>query len=129
MEDEVEWQDTWHSLREIVGSKWALHALRLLSTGSYGFNVMKRELDGVTAAMLSRRLKELACHGFVDRSVSPTTPPTTTYSLTESGAEFVGLLVEMEALVRVDECEPDGDVDCASDADGGQCVTLGGRCD
>ena len=53
MED-TEWQTTWHSLREILGSKWSFHILRLLASQSYGFNEMKREISGMTAAMLSR---------------------------------------------------------------------------
>ncbi|MEF8843787.1 MAG: helix-turn-helix domain-containing protein [Haloarculaceae archaeon] len=58
----------------------------------------QRAIDGVTATMLSRRLKELECHGFVEKHVEPTTPPSTTYELTENGCAFVRL--ESHAPIR-----------------------------
>ena len=121
--DETEWQSTWHSLREILGSKWSLHVLRLLSTRSYGFNELKREVDGMTATMLSRRLKQLACHGFVDRSVAETTPPATTYRLTPAGAAFARRLAEMEDLVDTTDCAGgDGCGDCDGETSESACV-------
>ncbi|WP_136718268.1 winged helix-turn-helix transcriptional regulator [Halorientalis salina] len=116
------WQESWHQLREVLGSKWAFHVLRLLSDRQYGFNEMQRSIDGVTATMLSRRLKELQCHGFVDKHVESTTPPSTTYELTEDGREFVGVLEQMEGLVDLVECS-DGS-ECASTADSSKCVTV-----
>lgn len=99
-----DWQETWHALWELLGSKWAFHVLRLLHTGPHGFNEMKRQIDGLTAAMLSRRLKELTCHGFVERQVTDTNPPTTTYRLTAAGTRFAEHAVAMEELVTVADC-------------------------
>lgn len=126
MTSESAWQGTWHGLHELLGSKWSLHVLRLLSTGEYGFNEMKRELDGATATMLSRRLRELTCHGFVERDVADTRPPTTTYRLTARGSEFAAHLRDLEALVDVTDCGDDAD--CATtDADG--CVSPTSCCE
>ena len=133
--DDTEWQATWHSLREILGSKWSLHVIRLLSRRSYGFNELKREVDGMTATMLSRRLKELSCHGFVDRRVAETTPPTTTYRLTPAGVEFARSLAALEELVDVADCGDDGacgDGGGASesacvDGDADECLTVVSR--
>lgn len=83
---------------------------------------MKREVDGVTATMLSRRLKELECHGFVDRAVEETTPPTTTYRLTEEGAEVSRLLAELEELTHVAQC---GDRSACDDGAAGACIDVG----
>lgn len=118
MED-AEWQTAWHSLRDILGSKWSLHILRVLSSDSYGFNEMKHEIDGMTAAMLSRRLKELRCHGLVERTVEETTPPTTTYQLTAAGDRFATLVQEMEELVVLNDGTVDEDVDraCSNGSD------------
>ena len=63
--------------------------------------MIRDELDGLTGPMLSQRLKELACHGLVERAVEPTTPPTTTYSLTEQGSEITAHLRELESLVEL----------------------------
>lgn len=124
MSDDTEWQAVWHGLHDLLGAKWSLHVLRVLSTGSYGFNELKRRIDGVTATMLSRRLSELACHGLVERQVAETTPPTTTYRLTADGEEFAAVLREMEGLVDVIACEET--TDCASA--GEDCVTPAACC-
>lgn len=126
-----EWQTTWHALRGVLGSKWSIHVLRLLGSGPRGFNEMKRELDGITATMLSRRLEELRCHGFVDRTVEETTPPTTTYRLTAAGAEVLTHLEEIEKLTTLCHdppegstrgCEDDLELTCAGSED--VCVTV-----
>lgn len=131
--DDHDWQASWHSFREILGAKWSVHILRLLMSRSHGFNELKHEIDGMTATMLSRRLKELTCHGFVDRTVEETTPPTTTYRLTQAGIEFARLLLEMEELAHVREmneatCEKDcggvSDITCVDDGLADVCVTI-----
>ncbi|XVH30997.1 winged helix-turn-helix transcriptional regulator [Haloferacaceae archaeon DSL9] len=100
----AEWQETWHRIHETVSGKWALHILRLLAEDSYGFNEMQRALDGITAKTLSERLSQLRCSGFVERTVEPTSPPSSTYRLSSSGREFVALLKQLEAKVSVVDC-------------------------
>jgi DNA-binding HxlR family transcriptional regulator len=82
----------------MLGSKWTLHILHTLSCEEHGFNELKRELDGVTATMLSRRLSELQSEGIVSREVVSTSPPSTRYSLTESGVEMVDVLRDLDEL-------------------------------
>lgn len=125
MNDGDDWHRTWHSLRDLLGAKWSVHVLRLLSSGAYGFNELKRALDGITATMLSRRLKELECHGLVDRSVEATTPPTTTYRLTARGRRFTAALEDLESLVGTIDCEREPDCE---DGEGDACVGSGERC-
>lgn len=107
-----QWQATWHGLQDILGPKWTLHILRLLSEEPQGFNAIQRELDGLTAPILSQRLKELRCHGLVERMVAETTPPTTTYSLTEQGTEIAIQLRELEPLVELHDYEDGTEADC-----------------
>ena len=113
-EPEREWQRTWHAVRDVLGSKWAFHVVRALGVSERGFNDLKRELDGVTAKTLSERLGELRCLGFVEREVHPTSPPTTTYRLTEHGERLAAIMGEVESLVEVVECS-DGDCPMASE--------------
>ncbi|MEF8787367.1 MAG: helix-turn-helix domain-containing protein [Haloarculaceae archaeon] len=136
MSEQEQWQAKWHGLQDILGPKWTLHILRLLSEGSKGFNAIQTELDGLTAPMLSQRLKELRCHGLVERTVADTTPPTTTYSLTEQGAEIATRLRELESLVELhDQEDSDKATDCSStsqecrdEALAGGCVTVVDHC-
>jgi DNA-binding HxlR family transcriptional regulator len=71
--------------------------------GARGFNILERAL-GVRPRTLSKRLTELRCRGFIDREVHPTTPPTTTYRLTDWGQEFAAHLRTLEELVEPCEC-------------------------
>ena len=105
---EDDWRRTWHAVRDVLGSKWAFHVVRALAESERGFNDLKRELDGVTAKTLSERLRELRCLGFVEKEVHATSPPTTTYRLTDPGAELADVMADVESLVEVVEC-PDGD--------------------
>ena len=93
-----EWQRTWHGLWDILGCKWTFHIIRLLSMDEFGFNEMEREIHGITSTMLSRRLKQLHQEGIVSRTVESTTPPTTTYQLTEIGEELAQILLQIERL-------------------------------
>jgi len=136
MSDSEQWQATWHGLQDVLGPKWTLHILRLLSEAPQGFNAIQRELDGLTAPMLSRRLKELRCHGLVERMVAETTPPTTTYSLTEQGTEIAAQLRELEPLVELhdhgdgpeaDGCSPTS-LECRDEALTTGCVTTIDQC-
>lgn len=93
-----EWQRTWHGLWDILGCKWTFHIIRLLSTGDHGFNEMERKIIGITSTMLSRRLKQLEAEGIIAKEVNHTTPPTTSYELTETGHELGRILLEIEEL-------------------------------
>ena len=137
MSENEEWQAKWHGLQDILGPKWTLHILRLLSEGSYGFNAIRDELGGLTAPMLSQRLKELRCHGLVKRSVAETSPPTTTYSLSDRGEQIARRLRELESLVELHERsvadeQTDGCSDtateCRTEALTDGCVTVIDQC-
>ena len=131
------WQAKWHGLQDVLGPKWTFHLLRLLSEGPSGFNEIERELDGLTAPMLSQRLKELRCHGFVERTVAETSPPTTSYSLTDQGERVAVHLRELESMVdlrnRATEEGRPGDcsaaaTECRTEALADGCVTVGDGC-
>jgi len=54
--------------------------------------------------------------------VAPTTPPSTTYELTENGAAFAGLLGEMEGMVGLAECSEGSE--CATTEESSKCATV-----
>lgn len=96
--DPPEWQRTWHGLWDILGCKWTFHIIRLLSMDDFGFNEMEREIHGITSTMLSRRLTQLREQGVISRTVEDTTPPSTRYSLTETGEDLAQILLKIERL-------------------------------
>jgi DNA-binding HxlR family transcriptional regulator len=93
------WRCQWAYLWSLLGGKWTFQIIRLLLEGSRGFNEMQRGLPGITATVLSRRLTHLVEEGIVDRTVRETTPPTTRYSLTDTGRR---LAVRLRAIERLD---------------------------
>ncbi|WP_435359432.1 winged helix-turn-helix transcriptional regulator [Haloarchaeobius sp. DFWS5] len=105
-------QELWHGLRSVVGSKWAMHVVAALADEEHGFNELRREVGDVTAKTLSARLAELRCLGFVEKEVHATTPPTTSYRLTEYGHRLADVLADLESLVRVMDCT---DTNCPDD--------------
>jgi DNA-binding HxlR family transcriptional regulator len=70
---------------DLVGGKWKLHITHALSQGPLRFKELQREIDGITARVLSKELKELELNELVNREVFATAPVTVQYSLTEYG--------------------------------------------
>lgn len=97
-ETDADWQRTWHDLWEILGCKWTFHVIRALSIESRGFNELERYIDGITATMLSRRLDQLEDESIIAKSTELTSPPSSTYRLTETGEELAQLLRKIEKL-------------------------------
>ncbi|MFH1403502.1 MAG: helix-turn-helix domain-containing protein [Candidatus Altiarchaeota archaeon] len=72
----------------IIGKKWTLLVLKELYCAgrSLRFNELKRNLDGITSAILSKRLQEMEEEGLISRSVKTSKPPLRVeYSLTSKG--------------------------------------------
>ncbi len=119
----TDWRRTWHGLHAVLGRKWALHVLRSLAARERGFNDLQRDLGGVTARTLSARLSALTCAGFVEREVTGTRPPSTTYRLTGAGRLAVSHLTALEALARPATCE-DGDGRESERGEGAVCCAV-----
>lgn len=99
-ESGADWQRTWHDLWEILGCKWTFHVVRVLSMEpeGCGFNEMERRIDGITSTVLARRLDQLETAGLVEKTWAVTSPPSSSYRLTETGAAIADHLREIEQL-------------------------------
>lgn len=70
-------------LLEMLTRPWTLHILWLLSTnGPMRFGALRRSAEGISARLLTVRLRTLEEKGFVRRTAKPTIPPEVTYSPT-----------------------------------------------
>ena len=79
-------------LRMLMGP-WTTYIVYNLRTfGPQRFGELKRRVGGVSAKMLTERLRTLEGAGLVSREYEPTIPPKVTYSLTERGHELDGVL-------------------------------------
>jgi len=85
-------------LRMLMGP-WTTYTLYNLRTfGPQRFGDLKRRVSGVSAKMLTERLRTLEGAGLVRRDYEPTIPPKVTYSLTPRGHELddvMGTLAEV----------------------------------
>ncbi|MFT3947921.1 MAG: helix-turn-helix domain-containing protein [Agriterribacter sp.] len=80
---------------QVLGGKWKLHILSILYFGKKRFKELEREIDGISAKMLIKELKDLEAAGIVNRQTFNTVPITVEYSLTEGGLTMKPVLDQM----------------------------------
>ena len=69
----------------LIGGKWKLIIMHLLSNEPMRFGELKRQIGSITQQMLSKQLKELEKDGLINRKVYEVVPPHVEYSLTNFG--------------------------------------------
>ncbi|QNK63257.1 helix-turn-helix transcriptional regulator [Pedobacter sp. PAMC26386] len=77
---------------DILGGKWKLLIMRYLTnrtTESNHFKKIQRGIDGISAKMLSKELKDLELNLMVTRTIQDTRPVTVNYSITEYGTSII----------------------------------------
>ena len=85
-------------LRMLMGP-WTTYIVYNLRTyGPQRFGELKRRVAGISAKMLTERLRTLEGAGLIRRDYEATIPPKVTYSLTPRGHELDGVL---ETLAEV----------------------------
>lgn len=82
----------------LLGGVWTPNLLWSLSGGPRRFGELRVDIPGISAKMLSVRLKEMEEKGVVVRTVLATSPPSAEYSLSELGLE---LLPAIEAIAEI----------------------------
>lgn len=84
----------------LLGGAWAPHVIWFLSEQPRRFGELRIDIPGISARVLSQRLRELEGKRVLRRHLMPTSPPSAEYELTELGRE---LLPAIAAIVRVGE--------------------------
>jgi DNA-binding HxlR family transcriptional regulator len=79
----------------ILGKRWNGMIVAVLGSGPLSFVALRRAVAGISDAVLSDRLSELADAGLVTRSVDPGPPVAVAYALTASGEELQPVLQEL----------------------------------
>lgn len=78
-----------------------MHILWSLSTnGPMRFGALRKNVAGISARVLTERLRTLQEAGFVFRNYEQTIPPTVTYGITERMKGIQKVLSQLEALAR-----------------------------
>lgn len=82
----------------VIGGAWKPHIIWYLRETPRRFSELRRDVQGISAKVLSARLVELEQMGVISRHAMPTSPPTVEYALTELGRELQPLIA---AIVEV----------------------------
>jgi DNA-binding HxlR family transcriptional regulator len=86
-------------LLEMLTRPWTLHILWLLShNGPMRFGALRRAAVGISARLLTVRLRTLEERGFVERSVRATNPPEVTYIPTPRLKDMEMFMRELHVL-------------------------------
>ncbi len=80
---------------DILSGKWKLPIIISLMYGDKRFKEMERDIEGITAKMLSKELKDLEINQLVRRTVYDTMPVTVEYSLTDYGKTLQKVIDEL----------------------------------
>lgn len=83
---------------QLLQRTWTPRLIWFLSAQPRRFSELRRDLQGISARILSARLRELEARKVVTRTVLMTSPPSVEYALTELGRELVPAI---DAIVRV----------------------------
>ena len=88
-------------LLELLTRPWTLHILWALShTGPMRFGVLRKSVAGVSARVLTERLRTLEDAGFIFRHYEQTIPPTVTYGITDRMQDIEKVLAQLETLAH-----------------------------
>lgn len=80
---------------DIVGDRWTILVLRDLSWGRRRFSALLESLQGISANLLSGRLKKLEENGMIERVFYSDHPPRAEYRLSQKGKAFISVLVAL----------------------------------
>jgi DNA-binding HxlR family transcriptional regulator len=80
-----------HETLRILSTKWLTLVAEVLLEGRHGHAAIARRVPGATQKMLTQTLRQMERDGLVDRTVTPTTPPSVDYELTDLGRSLAEL--------------------------------------
>jgi len=82
-----------------ITRRWTLHILWILiSEGPTHFGALRRKVRGISARVLTVRLRALEAEGLVYRELTEACPPEAIYGLTKMAAEIGTLLEELHRV-------------------------------
>ncbi len=81
---------------EIIGGKWKLLIMYLVSNGINRFGKMSMMLRGISKQMLTTQLRELESDGIIERKIYAEIPPRVEYFLTPKGQSLLPIIALMK---------------------------------
>ena len=84
----------------LLAGAWTAHVIWYLREGERCFTELQTDIAGVSAKMLTSRLRKLERDGVIERCTKPTSPPTVWYVLTPVGKELSGALANVVEIAQ-----------------------------
>lgn len=81
---------------EKIADKWVLLIINVLADETQHFNLLKKNIQGISPKVLSQKLKMLERDGFIQRHVQNTSPIRVDYSLTSLGHEVAKMAFQLK---------------------------------
>jgi len=89
------------AILKLLMGPWTTYILWVLrNDGPTRFGALKRKVAGISAKILTERLRLLEQAGVIERHYKPTIPPQVTYSLSRRGAELSPILDQLDAVAQ-----------------------------
>ncbi|WML84932.1 winged helix-turn-helix transcriptional regulator [Thiothrix subterranea] len=90
--------NTYHKLEDVIGCKWSVSVLLAVGEGVHRPGALERHIEGISAKVLSERLRKLTRYGLLEKRSFPEIPPRTEYSLTLSGYKLIAIIQQINDL-------------------------------
>ena len=81
---------------EKIADKWVLLILNILEHETQHFNLLKKNIEGISPKVLSQKLKMLERDGFIERKIQDTSPIRVDYSLTPVGQNVAAMAYQLK---------------------------------
>ena len=85
-------------LEQVIGCRWTISVLGAVANGVKRPGALEKHIEGISAKVLSDRLRHFTRAGIFERVQFPEIPPRVEYRLTDFGRKFMRLLKEVEKL-------------------------------
>lgn len=87
------------AMLRLISGPWTAYLLWTLhKNGPTRFGELRRLVGGISAKVLTERLKMLEKSGVITRTHTPSIPPKVIYNLTEPGEEIMGIFEQLHNL-------------------------------
>ena len=94
------------SLLRVLMGPWTTYILYVLRTnGPTRFGELKRRVAGISAKVLTERLRMLVNADIIQRHYEPTIPPQVTYALAPRGRELADIIDRLDQVAKKWEAE------------------------
>lgn len=85
-------------LEDVIGCKWSVSVLLAVKENVVRPGAMENHIPGISAKVLSERLRKLMLYGLLIQHRYAESPPRTEYELTSFGSNVVALISKIRAL-------------------------------